>query len=469
MYCLCNCANRQWPRVSNQAVCRQQLRDDFDSLHLWLQITHPKLYSNADSTVTEKNWATARRRLQRPMTKESFRSLISPLVHQYNDGHTFTDLAFESPECNTFQENGGKLFPLEVKIINKELVVQNDIAGKQQVSPGTVVRSINNIPVKKIITQLSSMVSGDYTEGGEASISRLFSFLLWNRYKWKNFYKIDWQNERGTIFQLEIDGISANDYFKHLFPASPWTMNIHEPPGLAVIECSNYSGNINRIRLTLDSFFTIIKEKNIKYVALDLRRNGGGNSYIGDIFLSYITQQPFAAVASKTYLDSRSIGQLPAGNWLRKEVDSIKLIWNRGGNYYTDSFQPAPPPPLKDEALFFKGKFYLFTGYRTYSSAHMTAMQVKCANLGVIIGEPTDLTGEIMELKLPNTKVIVVCPTAMYKAACRLLPKPGLQPHHLVNGTIEDLKTGNDAALEFLKSKIKAGESARGMSICIIV
>ena len=57
----------------------------------------------------------------------------------------------------------------------------------------------------------------------------------------------------------------------------------------------------------------------------------------------------------------------------------------------------------------FDGKFYLITSPATYSSAHMTALAVKCYQIGTILGEPTgeriNLTGESIGFELPNTKI----------------------------------------------------------------
>jgi hypothetical protein len=89
----------------------------------------------------------------------------------------------------------------------------------------------------------------------------------------------------------------------------------------------------------------------------------------------------------------------------------------------------------------------------------MTALQVKCANLGTIIGQPTgemvDLTGEINHFVLPNTKLPVWIPLAMYKAACPMKEKVGVQPDHYIKPSLADIMQNRDAEVDYLKQLIR--------------
>jgi hypothetical protein len=89
----------------------------------------------------------------------------------------------------------------------------------------------------------------------------------------------------------------------------------------------------------------------------------------------------------------------------------------------------------------------------------MTALGVKCGELGTIIGQPTgerlDLTGEILAYKAPNSGISIVIPVATYKSGCGDGAQVGVQPDHLVITTIDDIRKGIDPKLEFLKKKLR--------------
>jgi len=437
----------------------EQLLADLDTLHSWLRSSHPKLYSNADSVATEKKWRQARNELRGSMTRAAFIKMLSPLLAQYNDGHTFVETDFESPELIAFKADGGRFLSYEVTIQDNEVWVKKDHDTVAQVKPGSRILSINNKPIQEIITELYNAMSGDYKANRLASVSRLFGFLLWNQYGWSAPFSIQLKEPDGTVRSIKSSAVSVDDYLKNLFPSPLWTMDIYPEENLAVIECKSYSGNMERIREKLDSFFAIIRQKNIQHVALDLRRNGGGNSMIGNLFLSYLTQKPLLSVNSKSFRESQRLHALPADFWLKKQFDNALKTWKRDGEFLTNYFESDNPLQLTKPELFFSGQFYLLTSARTYSSAHITAMQVKCSNLGVIIGQPTgeqiDLTGEILNSKLPHTNINVYIPTAMFTATCKWSEKMGVQPDHIVAFDPKHLVNGVDTELTYLKQLIK--------------
>lgn len=448
-----------YAQSANTIFSAEQLRADLDTLHSWVLSSHPKLYSNADSVETEKKWQQVRNELKGSMSRSAFMKVLAPLLAQYNDGHTFVETDFESPELNVFKTNGGRFLSYEVTIQENEVWVKKDHDTLAQVKPGSRILSINNKPINEIITELYNAMSGDYKANRLASVSRLFGFLLWNQYGWSAPYSIQLKEPDGTVRSIRSAAVSVDDYLKNLFPSPLWTMDIFPEENLAVIECRSYSGNMERIREKLDSFFTIIKQKNIQHVALDLRRNGGGNSTIGTLFLSYLTKKPLLSVNSKSFRESKRLHALPADFWLKKQFDNALKTWKRDGEFLTTYFESDNPLQLTKPELFFNGDFYLLTSARTYSSAHMTAMQVKCSKLGVIIGQPTgeqiDLTGEILNSKLPHTNILVYIPTAMFTASCRWKEKMGVQPDHVVAFDPKHLTHAVDTEIAYLKQLIK--------------
>jgi len=455
-FLLCLFANA-YAQENEKKFSAAELLADYDTLHAWIKAIHPKLYANADSVTTEKRWKESRHHFDKPMSSWEFHKAIAPLVHQYNDGHTFVEVDFSEASFKRFKENGGRLFPLPVRLFGDSVVVLTD--STNVVEPGSLIASINGKPIKQIVADVSVLLSGDSKENLNANLSRLFSYLYWLAYKTNGPYTIDFKTPAGAKRVITSAGILVEDYFKRIFPSPLWTLTIHKEESLAVIECTGYNGNLDRIRQKLDSFFTIIRQQSIQNVALDLRRNGGGNSYIGNVFLSYVTTKPFSAVRSKSYRNSWAVQNFPEKDFRKKDLETFKLNAKEENGFLNASYDNDIADAVAKKELLFNGSFYLLTSHRTYSSAHMTALQVKCAKLGTIVGQPTgemvDLTGEIKDFQLPNTKLPVWIPLAMYTAACPMEQKVGVQPDHSIQPNFEDVINNRDTEVEFIKTLIR--------------
>src|SRR5690606_6670541 len=139
-------------------------------------------------------------------------------------------------------------------------------------------------------------------------------------------------------------------------------------------------------RTFIDSAFSVIRERKIRKLAFDIRRNGGGSSAIGDYFLSYLTDSSYMDVVSKTICDGELLSRFKAGSWMNKMLVSFRAEGRKDGNLYTKRFTSKAPEEVRNPDNKFKGEFFLLTGPATYSSAHMTAMAVKCYGLGKIVG-----------------------------------------------------------------------------------
>ncbi len=426
--------------TAQQKLPVDSLLDDFDRLHNWLLATHPKLYFHADSAHTESMWNESRKKLKKPLTADEFENILSPLLAQYKDGHTFMDLDLQSESFVSFQAKGGLLFPVEVRIVEDQLLLMNQ-SSTDSLPKGALIKSINHVPAQEILARLLPSFPGDHPENVKATISRLFPFLLWKFYRWEGDFRVVTDQ---PLSSLNIKGIDAKEWMQHMFGSSPWSLTLYRDQKLAIIECRSYTGKAERTRAVLDSFFTILKKENITNVALDLRRNGGGNSYLGDIFLSYVTTKPFSAIRSKSFRDSRFLQSQPAMEWQR----TARKEWKREGEFLTQEFVAQPGPPLPDSSLRFTGRFYLLTSARTFSSAHMTALEVKCYGLGTIIGQATgediDLTGEIVSFELPHSKLVALAPTCSYKAAKELPHRMGVEPDIYIPLSISTLRQSSD-------------------------
>jgi hypothetical protein len=367
----------------------EQLQKDADSLYLQMQWNHPDLYAHFSKGKADSAFAALKHRITRPLNRLEFTTLLSPFVASFMDGHTFVDVDFDSEDFKLYTGNGGLFFPFKVRIIDGRLYV-GAISNSVQLKKGDEIITINNIPSGQVVDQLVSLWSADGKANAISTAQRLFAYSVWVAFQWGNKVSIVADRAGKTIHE-EMLGVSKEEFLKMTFNMGGTVRQLHLFPGenMAVVEINSY-GNVEKSNKFIDSCFTVIRDLGIKNVALDLRKNGGGNSYIGDYFLAHVNRKPYNTVTSKRWRLGPLVNSLPENHYLYAAVQRDRKTYkNEGGYLQSVNFEPMTPPSLKDSTLFVDVNFFLLTSARTYSSAHMTAMAVKCGDMGMIIGQAT--------------------------------------------------------------------------------
>lgn len=131
----------------------------------------------------------------------------------------------------------------------------------------------------------------------------------------------------------------------------------------------------------LEEFFRQVSEKNIGKVAVDLRRNGGGNSQVINEFMRYIDVDEYCIFGG---VDVRYGGM---------------IIENKA---YTEQ--------NKKSEYVFSGELYALTSNYTFSSAMDFAVAISDNNIGKIVGEvPGNMPtcyGDKLSFQTPNSKLL---------------------------------------------------------------
>ena len=149
----------------------------------------------------------------------------------------------------------------------------------------------------------------------------------------------------------------------------------------------------------IEQAFQTFKDEEVKFIAVDLRENVGGNSQVGEMILQYVTEEPHRMVSR-----------------MDVKVSKRSRAWKRqtGGGLPDDFRKPLgtvlqydlPPVNPEPTPLRFGGEVYVLTSQCTASSATDFAAVVKDFELGTIVGEetgglPTDF-GDYIPFSLPE-------------------------------------------------------------------
>jgi len=451
----------QTDTTTYQRFAAAPLQQDLDSIYLNLQWNHPHLFAYYKKADADAAFQLLRKQVTKPMNRLEFTRLVAPFIARFRDGHTSVDVSFETEEMQRYIRGGGRLFPLGVYILGGRLYAGKTDLVSTGIQKGDEIIALNGVQSSIILERLKSLWPADGEPGAVAATQRLFSYSLWVAYQWGSDVQVAYIS-KGAKKKEVLAGIEKDDFLKLTFNSGGTVRQLHLYPeySLAVVEINSY-GNVDKTNAFIDSCFAVIKEKGLKNITLDLRKNGGGNSYIGDYFIAHISQKPYNTVQSKRWHLSPLVLQLKPEHWLSRSVENARKTYTLNGAFL-ESPQLATQrgATLKDESLFVDGNLFLFTSPRTYSSAHMTALTIKCGGLGTIIDQPTggrlNLTGELLTYQAPNSGLKIVIPVAAYTTACGDGEQIGVQPDHLVETTIDDIRAGRDPELIYLQKLLKA-------------
>jgi len=447
-----------------------ELKQDLDFLFTTLENIHPDLYHYTSRETILAARLRVEKALNEPMTRLEFSRKLIPVVSLLKEGHT--SLPFPQDERNNFLKQEGKVFPFDVLIRDNRLFITVNYSTDSTISKFAEIASINGIETPVLLDQLRPYISAELDHFRDIRIQRIFRALLWNALGFDGDYELELV-EQGQLSKHSVTGITAKEFqaiakakTPQLFlPNKPYTLQLTSGK-IAVIDFRSMMDK-KRFEKFLDSAFRVIKNEHIEHLVIDIRNNGGGNSELGDRLLNYISSKPYRQVdrmeikasrEMKTYFRKRHV------RWYMYPVVPLAVFHKRARHYFfarPGKIQVVEMKRLqtpKNEKLRFKGDSYLLTSHYTFSSANMLANTFKCYGMGTVVGEETGgvliVFGDIIPIELPNTKLTAWCSYKKFVHPCADEQAHGVKPDVEIIPTPEDIITGRDAVMEYVKKFI---------------
>jgi hypothetical protein len=209
--------------------------------------------------------------------------------------------------------------------------------------------------------------------------------------------------------------------------------------------------------------FNEIKEKNIKTLVVDVRHNGGGDSKLCEILLSYC--KPYKDIAKgETYV---RISPLFKKRYPESYTQILKAMHERnidfkmGEIYRAKDLNTEESKPENEQFMnkyfqynedinnIFKGNIIFMQSKRTFSSAGLLITTACDNKIGTVIGDKSVYKpcsyGDILTWQLPNTKISGGVSYKIFNRAnedkCN---EKYLVPNVVIENTNEDVMQGKD-------------------------
>jgi hypothetical protein len=437
----------------------EELKADLRYLFDTIEAVHPNPYAATSRGAIVRERAKIVSTLTQPMSRMEFYRLVAPLVADLKDEHT----ALFPPREEALRGTQ-VIFPIRPIIWENRIFVRTNYSSNVNLRAGTEILSINGRGSRKLLDQLSRLGFGKNLKYRMYVVERAFDVMLWigPGYEPPFHLKI---RRNGKTFNESVDGVRKSvirQKEKAVNAASGKTLysfRLLEHGKAALVDIRGFP-DAKEIAPFLEQTFSEIKNRGVRAIIVDLRKNDGGSLFVGDLVLSYLTTHPIAqfsraevkvSVQSQECLGASSgdIGELTP--FYRDRYFTQLLA--QPGHVLTFEGNIVPPNPLA-----FSGKLYVLTGRGTYSAASILAATVKDNRLGVLVGERTGGIGtqyaEPCPFELPRTKLTGIIAHARWVLGHGKDWGKGVDPDSLVATKPDDILAGNDPVLEHVLALI---------------
>jgi C-terminal processing protease CtpA/Prc len=331
-------------------------------------------------------------------------------------------------------------------------------------SIGDQIVSINGLSTDSLGTVFLQGFSGERTSFRQQLVARYLLMLLWFHHIDPPYDLVVRQHNSQNTIARRVVGVADKDILR---TDSLLARQSATPPPFRFERLEDSIMYIDfrsmekqaKFKEFLLSTFEDIQRKPIKGLIIDLRNNGGGNSELGIMLLSFLTDSSYRMAERKEWRMSvqyKSFLRDFIPWWIRwfpitwVSSDARKYFGARDGEIIVDTFAVECPDT---NSLRYRGKTCFLIGPRTFSSAMMLANAVADFKLATLIGEETGgiptAFGEIYPFDLPNTKLLAAVSSAFFvRANGNREDRRGIVPAIEVRQTEEDTRGGKDTVLE---------------------
>ncbi len=424
----------KWPaKAIDTPLTAAEIAQDVDTLVRTVDEVHPDPYRVVDKRAFHEAAGKLKQRTE-PMTIKAFYDTLAPLVISLGHDHTYVEFPWNA--YHDYASQGGLVFPLDVLVEGRGLLVRANHSSNDTVAPGATIRSINNMKAERILDDLLRYCHGStrYIKT-QKRLPVYFPALMWHLYGPQEAFSIDVDgrvHEVKARTRKQIDQARQTQTSRQPGKVGVQYKRLNKGIGLLVVDGFAQED----FPAKLKKAFATIKQEGVQRLIVDVRDNTGGSTTQVEQLLDYLTDQPYRTASFTVQRRSRQMDAF---------LDKLFVWWFRPlsrlhpliGAYYKtpigknsriemDMNKPTHNPRR------FSGKLYVLIGPNTYSAGTEFVVAVKDHGIGTLIGEatggPANGDGNALEFVLPNSRLRASCATNFQIRPSGRQTQGGVQP-----------------------------------------
>lgn len=283
----------------------EELKNDMDYLFQTMEDVHPNLYAYTPKLAIDSLREKAESQFEKSITAMEFWKIVNPLVVKLKEGHTF--LSFPYTFRQQYLDEGGTIFPLEVQINGNQLQVRRNYSSDSTLALHSEILSINAISAGEILQELRRYKAGESAGFVNRYIQRMFKPLLWVHYGFEDRFKVEYiSSSDGEYYTKILSGITSEEYdsltqnnAKVKQKPTYWTFQSILDEKTGIIDLNSFASEkyLKTFKKFLKSTFTTIHNEGLTNLIIDLRRNGGGDTQLGEALIDYLATKPWVLLS----------------------------------------------------------------------------------------------------------------------------------------------------------------------------
>lgn len=399
----------------------EELKADLRYLFETLEAVHPNLYAYTAKSEMIIALNYLKKELNMPLTKLEFYQRLAPIVTKLRDGHTSVQIPTE--EYTSFIDKGGQLFPFDLVFYQKKAYVKQNYSN-EDIPIGTEIISINGITMCEIIKGCLAYIGGELDEMRLELLTLYFRMFLCLIYNFAGHFDVEYIDSEGRLILRRVKGVESfvlQQTCGEEEQVPPYTFEIDLEVRAGIMEIQAFK-DLDSFKPFCRDAIAAMEELDIEHLIIDLRKNWGGDSRIGDELLRYISYEPFRQFSAirlkvspqiKEYYDNNEFIQAYYKSFIPKLFSWLPLrvvspVYRKVWGAQEGELIKIPcklQQPKKD--ILFEGYLYVLTSPNTYSSAASFVTTIRDFRRGRLIGETmgglATQFGDLYTFQLPHS------------------------------------------------------------------
>lgn len=413
-----------------KGLSKAALLKDYDTFRSIYESANAGLYKYRTKAAVDSLFDLQRTCIKEGLTHRDFFKILWEVIDFTGSSHN--ELGYPARLDKRLSKRA-IFFPIPLIYIEGKLYTNKTV---EEVPLGSEIQTINGVEAQNLIDQLTlynTSTDGFNKSGKYAFINT--DWLAFHLYlvlgaqaEFEVLAALPGQSTKSTkIAAVKYHDFALNFHFRHSKQleeqlASTYKYTRLDSLSAAKLDVHSFvigppnSEEYADYKIFLDSVFLDLKNREVKHLIVDIRKNGGGIDPNDLLLYSYLTQRPFREnISAFTLFNDVPFAAYYLPDYkgeqaeLEEELKAEHNLLKEGKYFQNDTYNPLWQP----NELAFQNQIYLLIDAEVASAGSLFASLVKSEQRAIVIGEETlggyyGHTGHIpVAYELPNSKFVL--------------------------------------------------------------